>query len=317
MGGQLVADEGPPFIHQGRPDAAFTPFSLETVVEQDPDVVFLVRHANPTNLREEALEELFASPAWNGLRAVEEGRLHELSEWLYLRYPGPRVAWALQELARLHVSGGAEVAGCALPAPPSPPRPPPRRCGGERASGRTLTLAAGLGALAAGLVASFALGAVYVSPADVLDAIVGDADRVRPPDSLEPAHTPLPAGLPRGRKPRRGGRAAPGHNAQSPGRPHHSRRILRRRTRCHRRAHPRARPAGVPAATRVRGRHDRRRGGLPALLAARAGHLARAHDPGRRGGHHHARRADHGPDDRVQRPGAAGGALDGGQPRGA
>ena len=98
MGGELVADEGPPFIHQGRPDAAFTPFSLETVVDQDPDVVFLVRHANPTNLREEALEELFASPAWNGLRAVEEGRLHELSEWLYLRYPGPRVAWAMQEL---------------------------------------------------------------------------------------------------------------------------------------------------------------------------------------------------------------------------
>ena len=101
MGGQLVADQGPPFIHQGQPDAAFTPFSLETVVEQDPDVVFLVRHANPTDAREEALEELFANPAWQGLRALDEGRLHELSEWLYLRYPGPRVAWALQELRAL------------------------------------------------------------------------------------------------------------------------------------------------------------------------------------------------------------------------
>ena len=101
MGGQLVAAKGPPFIHQGQPDSAFTPFSLETVVEQDPDVVLLVRHANPTDAREEALEELFASPAWQGLRALEDGRLHELSEWLYLRYPGPRVAWALQELRAL------------------------------------------------------------------------------------------------------------------------------------------------------------------------------------------------------------------------
>ena len=101
MGGQLVADQGPPFIHQGQPDAAFTPFSLETVVEQDPDVVLLVRHANPTDAREEALEGLFANPAWQGLRALDEGRLHELSEWLYLRYPGPRVAWALQELRAL------------------------------------------------------------------------------------------------------------------------------------------------------------------------------------------------------------------------
>ena len=108
LGGQLVADKGPPFIHQGRPDAAFTPFSLETVVEQDPDVIFLVRHANPTNLREEALEELFASPAWQGLRAIEGGRLHELSEWLYLRYPGPRVAWALQELRALMYPAGQE-----------------------------------------------------------------------------------------------------------------------------------------------------------------------------------------------------------------
>ena len=101
MGGQLVAAKGPPFIHQGRPDAAFTPFSLETVVDQDPDLVVLVRHANPTDSREEALEELFDNPAWQGLRAVEEGRLHELSEWLYVRYPGPRVTRGLEELRSL------------------------------------------------------------------------------------------------------------------------------------------------------------------------------------------------------------------------
>ena len=43
---------------------------------------------------------------------------------------------------------------------------------------RALTLAAGLCALTVGLLASFALGAVYVSPADVVDAIFGESDRV-------------------------------------------------------------------------------------------------------------------------------------------
>ncbi len=108
MGGRLIADMGPSFIHQGRPDPAFTPFSLETVVEQDPDVIFLVRHANPTDAREEGLEELFSNPVWEGLRAVEQGRVHELSEWLYLRYPGPRVAWAMQELRPLMYPAGQE-----------------------------------------------------------------------------------------------------------------------------------------------------------------------------------------------------------------
>ena len=108
MGGNLVANVGPPFIHQGSADPAFTPFSLETVVAQDPDVIFLVRHANPTDAREEGLEELFSNPIWEGLRAVVDGRVHELSEWLYLRYPGPRVAWAMQELRPLMYPAGLE-----------------------------------------------------------------------------------------------------------------------------------------------------------------------------------------------------------------
>ena len=44
---------------------------------------------------------LFNDPAWGGLKAVEEGRVHELSEWLFVRYPGPRVVLGLEQLRPL------------------------------------------------------------------------------------------------------------------------------------------------------------------------------------------------------------------------
>ena len=181
---------------------------------------------------------------------------------------------------------------------------------------RTLTLAAGLGALAAGLVASFALGAVYVSPADVLDAIFGGADRVtrqivwnlRIPRSLlaclvganlavagallqgimrNPLAAPTTVGVSSG-----AGLAATAVLILAPGLPAYLPLL--------------AFAGGMTAAVAVY------------LLSWKPApwHLARAYDPGGRGGHHHARRAHHRPDDGVQRPGAAGGALDGRQPRG-
>ena len=74
---------------------------LEKVVERDPEVMLVVRHGSPSEAREENFAGLFSNPAWAGLTAAQSGRTHELSEWLYLRYPDPRVVWAMQELRPL------------------------------------------------------------------------------------------------------------------------------------------------------------------------------------------------------------------------
>ena len=108
LGAQLITDGDPPYMYRGRPDPAYTPFSLEKVVERDPDVILVVRHGDPDEAREENFSSLFSNPAWAGLRAVQEGRVHELSEWLYLRYPGPRVTWAMEELLPLLYPEGSE-----------------------------------------------------------------------------------------------------------------------------------------------------------------------------------------------------------------
>jgi len=98
LNGSMVTDGDPPYVYRGIPDPAYTPFSLEKVVERDPDVVMVVRHGDPDDAREANFASLFSGAAWSGLSAVENGRTSELSEWLYLRYPGPRAAWAMSEL---------------------------------------------------------------------------------------------------------------------------------------------------------------------------------------------------------------------------
>ena len=101
LGGSMIADGDPPYMYRGIPNPAYTPFSLEKVIERDPEVVLVVRHGSPSEAREENFSGLFSNPAWAGLTAAQSGRTHELSEWLYLRYPGPRVVWAMQELRPL------------------------------------------------------------------------------------------------------------------------------------------------------------------------------------------------------------------------
>ena len=100
LGGELITEGDPTYVSSrtGVPNPKYTAFSMEKVVERDPDVILVVRHGSPSEAREENFASLFDNPAWSGLRAMEEGRVHELSEWLYVRYPGPRVVLAMEEL---------------------------------------------------------------------------------------------------------------------------------------------------------------------------------------------------------------------------
>ena len=111
LGGSMITDGDPPYVYRGIPDPAYTPFSLEKVVESDPDAILVVRHGAPSQAREANFSGLFTNPAWAGLTAIDTGRLHELSEWLYIRYPGPRVTWAMAELRPLLYSDAQREAG--------------------------------------------------------------------------------------------------------------------------------------------------------------------------------------------------------------
>ncbi|MFQ5859408.1 MAG: ABC transporter substrate-binding protein, partial [Anaerolineae bacterium] len=65
LGGQLITRGDEP--HQRF--RTFTPFSLETVVARDPDIIFIVRHGAPSPEREENIEELQQDPAWSSITA--------------------------------------------------------------------------------------------------------------------------------------------------------------------------------------------------------------------------------------------------------
>lgn len=106
--GRLTTQGDPPYMYRGIPNPAYTPFSLEKVVERDPDVILVVRHGGPSEAREGNFDSLYSNPAWAGLRAVQEERIYELSEWLYLQYPGPRVIQAMEELRPLLYSDAQE-----------------------------------------------------------------------------------------------------------------------------------------------------------------------------------------------------------------
>ena len=100
LGGSLITESEDVYVSSrtGAPNPKYTTFSMEKVVEKDPDAILVVRHGDPSEAREENFTSLFSGPAWSGLRAVQEGRVYELSEWLYVRYPGPRVILAMEEL---------------------------------------------------------------------------------------------------------------------------------------------------------------------------------------------------------------------------
>lgn len=89
--GDLVTEGGEPLeAHR-----TLSPFSLERVLAADPDVILVVQHGATG----EALTSLRDNPAWQGLRAVKEGRVYSISQWLFVMAPGPRAPEALRQLA--------------------------------------------------------------------------------------------------------------------------------------------------------------------------------------------------------------------------
>jgi iron complex transport system substrate-binding protein len=90
--GDVIARLGAKNLVESGPDTTqfpgFTSYSMEQLVSLDPDVILVMSvspNAPPTT------RQLSANPAWNGLRAVKSGRVHEVNTEALVQGAGPRV----------------------------------------------------------------------------------------------------------------------------------------------------------------------------------------------------------------------------------
>ncbi len=80
LGGSMIADDAAPYLYRGIPNPSYAVFSLENVVERDPNVILVVRHGSPNEAREENFSGLYSNPAWAGLRGCVRS-LGYVLEW--------------------------------------------------------------------------------------------------------------------------------------------------------------------------------------------------------------------------------------------
>ena len=73
--------------------------SIEHVLEQDPDFIFLVQHGDDKEAAEEHINTFIKeNPAWQELTAVKEGRVYSMEKTLYNLKPNERWGEAYEKL---------------------------------------------------------------------------------------------------------------------------------------------------------------------------------------------------------------------------
>ena len=83
------------------PEGGFhLPFSMEQLVERDPDILFLTTMVMPGKEQEAFKDNLMGHPSWRALKAVREGRVYFLPQKYFLTSPGVEYPKALQFMAQ-------------------------------------------------------------------------------------------------------------------------------------------------------------------------------------------------------------------------
>ena len=81
------------------PDAA--PYSLETLVQQNPDIVFITSMGSVESIKKNMDKEMDANPAWRSVAAVENNLVYYLPQDLFLLSPGIHYPEAVEYMAKL------------------------------------------------------------------------------------------------------------------------------------------------------------------------------------------------------------------------
>ena len=77
----------------------FAGISAEQILTMDPEFVFTITPAPEPAPRLSAV--LPRIPGFSNLRAVTSGQMHEIDHVIFLRNPGPRIAVAVEAMAKL------------------------------------------------------------------------------------------------------------------------------------------------------------------------------------------------------------------------
>jgi iron complex transport system substrate-binding protein len=86
-------------------DTDATPYSLEKLVEGDPDIIFVVTMGPANEIERSTQAELERNPAWSNLRAVREKKVIFLPSDLFLLNPGLRLPDAVAYMAKVVYPG--------------------------------------------------------------------------------------------------------------------------------------------------------------------------------------------------------------------
>ena len=98
--GEMLADLGCVNIADG--STLLEDLSIEKIIEEDPERIFIVRQGDDAEAMERTLSEtLTGNPAWAGLTAVKEGRVHVMDKQLYHFKPNARWGEAYEQLAAI------------------------------------------------------------------------------------------------------------------------------------------------------------------------------------------------------------------------
>ena len=84
---------------EGNPDAA--PYSLETLAEQNPDIIFVTSMGNINEIKANMEQNIKDNPAWSSIGAIKKGQLYYLPQDLFLLSPGLRYPEAVETMANL------------------------------------------------------------------------------------------------------------------------------------------------------------------------------------------------------------------------
>lgn len=82
-------------------DPEITPYSLEKLVEGDPDTILVVTMGNIADIETRMKSDIASNPAWAGLRAVKTGQIFFLPADLFQLNPGIRFHESVEYMAKV------------------------------------------------------------------------------------------------------------------------------------------------------------------------------------------------------------------------
>ena len=103
--GEMLRDLGAVNIAD-REDSLLENLSMEVIMQQDPEFIFVVLQSSDPSVAQGVLEKtLLCDPAWDSLTAVQEGRFYLMDPALYNLKPNDRWGEAYENLAAILYPG--------------------------------------------------------------------------------------------------------------------------------------------------------------------------------------------------------------------